>query len=204
SLDINGTLPDVPYYIDSPLSEKATQVLKDHPDVYNPEVKEVQKIDQDIFGFKNLKFIANVDESKALNDDPRPCVIISSSGMAEAGRVKHHIKNNINNNKNTILMVGYAEPNSLAGRLMAGKPYVSIFGKEYDVRAEVRSIKSMSAHGDYEDLLKFLSCQDPAEVKSVFLVHGELPVQKRFRDKIMEKGFTDVQIPERHEEVNLL
>ena len=203
SLDLDGTLPDVPYYIDSPLSEKATQVLKDHPDVYNPEVKEVQKIDQDIFGFRNLKFIANVDESKALNDDPRPCVIISSSGMAEAGRVKHHIKNNIKNPKNTILMVGYAEPNSLAGRLIAGKPHVSIFGEEYEVKAEVRSIKSMSAHGDYEDLLKFLSCQDPAEVKSIFLVHGELPVQENFKEKILEKGFKDVQIPERHQEVEL-
>jgi metallo-beta-lactamase family protein len=203
SLDLDGTLPDVPYYIDSPLSEKATQVLKDHPDVYNPEVKEVQKIDQDIFGFRNLKFIANVDESKALNDDPRPCVIISSSGMAEAGRVKHHIKNNISNHRNTILMVGYAEPNSLAGRLIAGKPHVFIFGEEYEVKAEVRSIKSMSAHGDYEDLLKFLSCQDPAEVKSIFLVHGELPVQENFKEKILEKGFKDVQIPERHQEVKL-
>ena len=203
ALDLNGNLPDVLYYIDSPLSEKATQVLKDHPDIYNPDVKETQKIDHDIFSFKNLKFIQSVEESKALNDDPRPCVIISASGMAEAGRVKHHIKNNIGNQKNTILMVGYCEPNSLGGRLLDGQPFVRIFGDEYDVRAEVRSIRSMSAHGDYEDLLKFVSCQDPALVKSVFLVHGELPVQQRFREKLLEKGFADVQIPERHQEVHL-
>jgi metallo-beta-lactamase family protein len=171
SLDLKGTLPDVPYYIDSPLSEKATQVLRDHPDVYNPEVAEVQKIDDDIFGFANLRFIQSVEESKALNDDPRPCVIISASGMAEAGRVKHHIRNNINNHKNTILMVGYCEPNSLGGRLLAGQPFVKIFDEEYDVKAEVKSIQSMSAHGDYQDLLKFVSSQDPALVKTVFLVH---------------------------------
>jgi metallo-beta-lactamase family protein len=203
SLDLNGTLPDVLYYIDSPLSEKATQVLRDHPDIYNPEVKEVQKIDHDIFGFKNLKFIQTVAESKALNEDPRPCVIISASGMAEAGRVKHHIKNNINNHKNTILLVGYCEPNSLGGKLLAGKPFVTIFGDEYDVKAEVRSIKSMSAHGDYNDLLKFVSCQDPAAVKTLFLVHGEYAVQQRFREKLLEKGFKNVEIPERHQEFRL-
>lgn len=203
SLDLKGTLPDVNYYIDSPLSEKATQVLKDHPGVYNPEVKEVQKTDHDIFNFKGLKFIQSVEESKALNNDPRPCVIISASGMAEAGRVKHHIKNNIGNQKNTILMVGYCEPRSLGGRLIAGQPVVSIFGEEYDVRAEVRSIKSMSAHGDYEDLLKFVSCQDPAKVKTIFLVHGEYDVQQNFREKLLEKGFKNVVIPQRHQSADL-
>ena len=204
TLDLKGTLPDVPYYIDSPLSEKATQVLRDHPDVYNPEVVEVQKIDDDIFGFKNLRFIQSVEESKALNADPRPCVIISASGMAEAGRVKHHIRNNINNHKNTILMVGYCEPNSLGGRLLAGQPFVRIFDEEYDVKAEVRSIQSMSAHGDYQDLLKFVSSQDPAAVKSIFLVHGEYAVQQHFREKLLEKGFANVQIPERHQEIDLI
>ena len=100
-------------------------------------------------------------------------------------------------------MVGYCEPNSLGGRLIAGQPFVSIFGEEYDVKAEVRSIKSMSAHGDYEDLLKFVSCQDPSAVQSVFLVHGEYDVQQRFREKLIDKGFADVQIPERHQRFDL-
>ena len=100
-------------------------------------------------------------------------------------------------------MVGYCEPNSLGGKLLAGKPFVQIFGEEFSVQAEVRSIKSMSAHGDYEDLLRFLSCQDPALVKKVFLVHGELDVQQKFRKKILEKGFKSVQIPERHQEVEI-
>jgi metallo-beta-lactamase family protein len=203
ALELRGVLPDVPYYVDSPLSEKATQVLRDHPEVYNKDVKEVMKTDADPFGFKGLKFIQSTAESIALNNDVRPCVIISSSGMAEAGRVKHHIKNNINNQKNTILMVGYAEPNSLGGKLARGEKEVHIFGEQYQVNAEVQSIKSMSAHGDYEDLLHFISCQDPKYVKKLFLVHGEYEVQQHFADKLREKGFADVEIPYQHEKVVL-
>ncbi|WP_423147568.1 MBL fold metallo-hydrolase RNA specificity domain-containing protein [Rubrolithibacter danxiaensis] len=201
ALELRGTLPDVQYYVDSPLSDKATQVIKDHPEVYNNGVKEIMKKDEDPFHFKGLKFIQTVEESRALKDDPRPCVIISASGMAEAGRVKHHIRNNISNQKNTILMVGYCEPSSLGGRLIAGDKVVDIFGDEYDVVAEVCAIKSMSAHGDYEDLLHFLSCQDPQQVKKVFLVHGEYETQQRFREKILEKGFADVEIPYQHQQV---
>ncbi|HEY0897064.1 MAG TPA: MBL fold metallo-hydrolase [Sphingobacteriaceae bacterium] len=202
-LELRGLLPEVAYYVDSPLSGQATEVFKSHPDEYNHDVQEVMKVDHDPFSFKGLKFIESVEESRALNDDPRPCVIISSSGMAEAGRVKHHIRNNIGNEKHTILMVGYCEPRSLGGRLMAGAPVVEIFGEEYDVKAEVREIRSMSAHGDYEDLLNFLSCQDPKQVRQVFLVHGEPQVQERFREKVLEKGFGDVMIPDLHEKVAL-
>ncbi len=203
SLELKGILPDVPYYVDSPLSGKATQVLKDHPEVYNKEVQEVLTVDADPFAFKNLKFIEMVEESKALNDDPRPCVIISASGMAEAGRVKHHIKNSISNHKNTILMVGYCEPKSLGGHLIKGDKWVSIFGEEYQVMAEVKVIKSMSAHGDYEDLLHFLACQDPKEVKKVFLVHGEYEVQQNFAERIKTYGFKQVEIPDQHQKAEL-
>ncbi|TCD27446.1 MBL fold metallo-hydrolase [Pedobacter psychrodurus] len=198
-LELKGKLPDVLYYVDSPLSSKATEILKNHPEVYNNGVKETLKVDHDIFGFKGLRFIESVEESKALNADPRPCVIISSSGMAEAGRVKHHIRNNISNQKNTILMVGYCEPKSLGGRLIAGQKFVEIFRDEYEVKSEVRSIKSMSAHGDYEDLLQFLSGQDPAKVKQLFLVHGEYEVQQHFASKLKNAGFKNVAIPEYHQ-----
>jgi metallo-beta-lactamase family protein len=203
ALELRGVLPDVPYYVDSPLSEKATQVLKDHSEVYNRDVKEVMKVDADPFAFKGLKFIQSTIESIALNDDVRPCVIISSSGMAEAGRVKHHIKNNINNQKNTILMVGYAEPNSLGGRLARGEKEVYIFGDQYMVNADVQSIKSMSAHGDYEDLLHFISCQDSKLVKKLFLVHGEYEVQQHFAKTLKEKGFANIEIPYQHQKVVL-
>jgi metallo-beta-lactamase family protein len=198
ALELKGKLPDIAYYVDSPLSGKATQVLKDHPEVYNNGVKEVMKADTDPFAFRGLKFIESTVESKSLNTDSRPCVIISASGMAEAGRVKHHIRNNIGNEKNTILLVGYCEPSSLGGKLAAGQKVVHIFGEEYLVKAEVRSIKSMSAHGDYEDLLHLLACQDPAKVKTIFLVHGEYEVQQQFAKHLMEKGFGRIEIPERH------
>lgn len=203
SLELKGQLPNIPYYVDSPLSMEATQVLKDHPDVYNNGVKEVMKVDRDIFDFKGLRFIESVEESKALNDDPQPCVIISSSGMAEGGRVRHHIKNNISNHKNTILMVGYASPGSLAGRLIGGQKRVWLFGQDYDVIAEVRSIKSMSAHGDYEDLLQFLTGQDPTKVRQLFLVHGEYDVQLKFAERVRNAGFKNVAIPEYHQEFEL-
>ena len=203
SLEEQGKLPDINYYVDSPLSIKATQVLKDHPEMFNYNVKQLMKDDSDVFKFKGLRFIESVMESKALNTDTRPCVIISSSGMAEAGRVKHHIKNNIGNRKNTILLVGYCEPKSLGGRLMAGQPVVSIFGEKYQVNAEVRSIKSMSAHGDYADLIKFVSCQNPTEVKKIFLVHGDYDTQKNFREKLLNAGFDNIEIPELHQTIEL-
>jgi metallo-beta-lactamase family protein len=203
ALELKNQLPDIQYYVDSPLSLEATEVLKDHPEVYNNGVKEVMKTDHDIFGFKGLKFIESVQESKALNSDSRPCVIISSSGMAEGGRVRHHIRNNIGDRKNTILMVGYASPGSLAGKLLNGQRKVWLFGQEYNVLAGIRSIKSMSAHGDYEDLLQFLSGQNPAEVKRLFLVHGEYDVQQRFAERLHNAGFKNISIPEYHQEFEL-
>ncbi len=202
-LELKHQLPDVAYYVDSPLSAQATAVLKKHTEVYNQNVMKVLAVDHDIFAFKGLKFIESTEESKALNADPRPCVIISSSGMAEGGRVRHHIKNNIGNSKNTILMVGYCEPSSLGGRLIAGQKVVEIFREHYEVKSEVQSIRSMSAHGDYEDLLRFLSCQDPAKVKQLFLVHGEYEVQQKFAQRLKEKGFKNVSIPSQHEEFEL-
>ncbi|WP_276089350.1 MBL fold metallo-hydrolase [Pedobacter sp. JY14-1] len=196
ALELKGRLPDLAYYVDSPLSMQATQVLKNHPEAYNNGVKQLMKIDEDVFNFKGLKFIESVQESKALNTDGRPCVIIASSGMAEGGRVRHHIRNTIGNPKNTILMVGYADPGSLAGKLLAGEHSVWLFGEAHDVLADVRSIRSMSAHGDYEDLLKFLGCQDPEQVKQLFLVHGEYEVQQLFAQRLREKGFRNVAIPE--------
>jgi metallo-beta-lactamase family protein len=203
SLELKNKLPDVAYYVDSPLSMQATQVLKNHPEVYNNGVKQVMKVDDDPFSFKGLKFIESVEESRLLNQDPRPCVIISASGMADSGRVRHHIRTTISNQKNTILLVGYCDPKSLGGRLIAGEPVVRLFNEEYNVMAEVIAIKSMSAHGDYEDLLRFLSCQDPQFVRQVFLVHGDYEVQQQFAQRIIDKGFKHVAIPEYHEEFEL-
>ena len=199
SLELKGTLPNVKYFVDSPLSEKATMVVKAHPWNFNDKVQDVMKVDDDPFDFKGLRFVEDTEESINLNNDSSPMVIISSSGMAEAGRVKHHIKNNIENPNCTILLVGYAEPSSLAGRLKNGVNPVSIFGDYYQVNAKIESLQSMSAHGDQEDLLRFLSCQDSNKVKTIFLVHGELPVQNNFKHKLLSKGFKHIEIPKRHQ-----
>lgn len=203
ALELKGVLPDLPYFVDSPLAEQATQVLKNHPDVYNNSAKEVLKVDADPFSFKGLRFVATTQESIALDDDPRAMVIIAASGMAEAGRVRHHIKHYLGNEKNTIMIVGYCEPSSLGGRLARGAHEVEIFGEHLAVKAEIKVVKSMSAHGDYEDLLRFLSCQDPAKVKKVFLVHGEYETQQRFAERINAAGFAEVEIPGQHQRADL-
>jgi len=202
NLNLSDKLPKVPVYIDSPLSEKATLVVKSHPWSFNERVQEVMKNDDDPFDFPGLHFVEDAEESKSLNFRKEPCIIISASGMAEAGRVKHHIKNNIEESKNTILLVGYSEAGSLAGRLKAGVEMVSIFGEKFFVKAKIESVQSMSAHGDQNDLLQFISNQDPNRVKKVFLVHGDPDTQVIFKNKLMEKGYK-VEIPERHQSFEL-
>jgi len=150
-----------------------------------------------------LRYIQSVEQSKLLNFQNGPMVIISASGMAEGGRVKHHISNTIENSRNTILFTGYCEPRSLGGRLMAGEKEVGIFGMRHEVHAEIGAIRSMSAHGDYDDLCQWLACQDPRQVKKIFLVHGEYPVQEDFKQRLIKKGYMDVDIPERHYETGL-
>jgi metallo-beta-lactamase family protein len=193
-LELENRLPKVNYYVDSPLSLEATEVVRKHAENFNDTVKQVLQNDNDPFSFKGVNYIETVEDSKQINNDKSPCVIISSSGMAEAGRVKHHIKNNISDSKNTVLMVGYASPFSLGGKLLKGEKQVNIYGDDLKVQAEIGQMKSMSAHADYEDLLQFLSDQKPNEVKKVFLVHGEYDVQLQFANTLKEKGF-DVEIP---------
>ena len=144
-----------------------------------------------------------MDESKALNDLHQPCIIISASGMADAGRIKHHIANNIGDKRNTILIVGYCEPHSLGGKLMNGAKEVKIYGELFKVVAEIGTMRSMSAHGDYDDLCKFLSCQNPSLVKTLFIVHGEEDVQLEFQKRLLKKGFKNVMVPHLHEEFTL-
>ena len=202
-LENEHRLPDIPYYVDSPLSLEATKIMESYTEDFNPRVQKVLKSDQDPFNFKGLKFVKTVEESKSLNYRKDPMVIISASGMAEAGRVKHHISNNIENSRNSILMTGYCEPNSLGGRLKLHPKEVGIFGQIHEVHAEIGEIKSMSAHGDYEDLCQWLACQDPRQVKKLFLVHGDYDVQLDFKTRLISKGFLDVEIPARHTEVGL-
>ncbi|MBZ4192343.1 MBL fold metallo-hydrolase RNA specificity domain-containing protein [Niabella beijingensis] len=202
-LEAQRVLPKIPFYVDSPLSIEATDVVKRFPQYFNRQIQHVLKNDDDPFSFPGLTYIKSVDESKALNFKNGPMVIISASGMADAGRVKHHISNNIENSRNAIVMTGYCEPHSLGGRLLAGAREVGIFGIDHQVNAEIGQVRSMSAHGDYEDMSQWLACQDPQQVKQLFLVHGEPEVQLDFKQRLIKKGFRDVLIPERHFEIGL-
>jgi metallo-beta-lactamase family protein len=202
-LELENRLPELDYYVDSPLSVEATEVVKRYPHYFNKIIQNIMKSDRDPFSFKGLRYIKTVEQSKQLNFQNGPFVIISASGMADAGRVKHHISNNIENSRNTILMTGYCEPRSLGGRLLAGAKEVGIYGVQHQVNAEIGSIRSMSAHGDYEDLSQWLACQDARKVKKLFLVHGEYDVQLDFKQRLIKKGYMDVEIPERHYEIGL-
>ena len=202
-LEVENRLPGLPYYVDSPLSIEATEIVKKYPQYFNRTIQKILQSDLDPFSFKGLKYIKSVEHSKLLNFQDGPMVIISASGMAEAGRVKHHISNNIENSHNTILLTGYCEPRSLGGRLMAGAKEVGIFGVKHEVHAEVGAIRSMSAHGDYEDLSQWLACQNNRAVRRMFLVHGEYEVQQEFKQRLIRKGFMDIEIPEKHYEIGL-
>ena len=202
-LELEGRLPKVDYFLDSPLSTSITEVVKNYPQYFNKAIQKVLQSDDDPFQFKGLHYIRSVEESKELNYRNQPCVIISASGMADAGRVKHHISNNVENSRNAILMTGYCEPNSLGGRLLAGQKEIGIYGVQHQVNAEIGGIKSMSAHGDYEDMRQWLACQHKEDVKKLFLVHGEFDVQQDFRNWLIGKGFKDVEIPAPHGEIGL-
>jgi metallo-beta-lactamase family protein len=202
-LEVENRLPDLDYYVDSPLSIEATMIVKKYPQYFNKTIQKLMQSDKDPFAFKGLRYVQTVEQSKQLNFQNGPMVIISASGMADAGRVKHHISNNIENSRNTILLTGYCEPRSLGGRLMAGEKEVGIYGVKHEVNAEIGAIRSMSAHGDYEDLCQWLACQDMKQVRKLFLVHGEYQVQQDFKQRLLKKGFTDVEIPEQHFEIGL-
>ena len=202
-LELENRLPDLNYFVDSPLSIKATDTVKKFPLYMKESVQKVIESDADPFSFKGLKYIHTAEESRALTDSHGPCVVIAASGMAEAGRVRYHIRSTIGSISNTIMIVGYCEPQSLGGELAAGSKNVYIMGDHYEVHADVVMVQGLSAHGDYNDLLHFLACQDALKVKNLFLVHGEYNVQEQFAQRLLTKGYGNVSIPEQHSEVEL-
>ena len=196
-----GKLPRIDVYVDSPLSVNATEIFRLHTDGMNDDVKELMKHDSDPFGFNSLHYIKKLEESKALNTINKPCIIISSSGMLEAGRVKHHVANNISNPRNTILIVGYCTPSSLGARIQEpGLREISIFGNVHSVKARIARIEAFSGHGDYNEMITFLKCQDATSVKKTFLVHGEYSTQQFYKNELEKIGFDNVEIPQAGEE----
>ena len=196
-------LPDIDVFVDSPLSVSATNIMRLHEECFNDDIKKFMEKDKDPFGFDRLQYIQSVEASKALNVRNKTCIIISASGMMEAGRVKHHIANNIENPKTTILCVGYCEPTTLGAKIMRGDKTVSIFGRPYTVRCDLRRIDSLSGHGDYNEMMRYIGCQSQAKVRRLFLVHGEEETQKHFAETLEEAGWRDVHIADFREEVEL-
>ncbi len=198
-----GLLPKIQIYVDSPLAVNATTIFRLHSECFNEEVMKVVETDDDPFGFNSLHYITSTNDSKQLNSFKKPCIIISASGMMEAGRIKHHLANNISNPKNTILVVGYCAPRTLGARLVNGEKIVSIFGNKYQVNAEIARIEAFSGHGDYNEMLSFLNCQDKPTIKKVFLVHGDYEAQLFYKDEMIKAGYQNIEIPEAMSEVTL-
>jgi len=199
-LELEHRLPELSYFVDSPLSAKATSVIKSYTDEYNDHLQNILKIDEDPFQFKGLKHVETVEESRQLAAYKEPCVIISASGTADAGRVKHHILSCVDEEPHAILMSGYCAASSLGGQLLNGASKVEIFGDSCSVLAEVGQLKSLSAHGDQDDLCRFVGCQDAEKVRTVFLVHGEYLVQQELSARLNRKGFEKVEMPSMHQE----
>jgi metallo-beta-lactamase family protein len=194
-METEGILPHIKVFVDSPLSINATDVMRAHPECFNDSMIKYMEKDADPFGFKKLHYVQDVEESKKINSIKEPCIIISASGMIEAGRIKHHVANNISESKNTILIVGYAEPSSIGGKIRSGASVVKIFGEEFVVNADVIVLDSYSAHADYEEMFTYFECQDISKIKKVFLVHGEYETQLNFKEKMLDKGFRNITIP---------
>jgi metallo-beta-lactamase family protein len=196
-------LPKVDIFVDSPLAVNATNIFRMHRDCFNKDVLAVMETDPDPFGFNNLYYIMDVRDSKKLNEIKKPCIIISASGMMEAGRIKHHLANSIENPRNTILVVGYCAPPTLGARILRGDKRVSIFGTEYSVNATIERIESYSGHGDYQEMMDFLNCQDKSFLKGMYLVHGEHEAQLFYKTKLENNGFSHIEIPAQGDEVML-
>ena len=189
------TLMKTPVYVDSPLAISATEVFSDNMDLFDEETKEEMAKGDNPLEFPGLQFTKTADKSKALNEDPKPSIIISASGMCEVGRIKHHLKHNLWNPKSTILFVGYQAPGTLGYNIVNGAKTVKIFGEEIAVNARIEYIEGYSGHADQELLMNFIY-SFIKKPKHIFLVHGEPESQDILRDKIESDTGLGVTIPE--------
>lgn len=190
-----GKLPRVPVFVDSPLAVSATEVFINHPECFDEQVNRYMAEDENPFGFKNLQYVRSAEASKALNSMHEPAIIIASSGMMNAGRIRHHLFNNLENRRNTLLIVGYCSPDTTGGEIRDGANAVNLFGEWKQVLCEVEIMDSFSAHGDRVEMAAVLEPQR-GQAKRIFLVHGTLDRQEKWRDFLMEKGFSGIEIPE--------
>jgi metallo-beta-lactamase family protein len=189
-------ISDLPIFVDSPLASAVTEVFKKHTEDWDPGACAFYSRGVDAFGWKRLRYTATVEESKALNDLHMPYMVISASGMCEAGRILHHLKNGIEDPRNLVLITGYQAANTLGSKLVAREPEVNIFGEPMRVRAQIESIDSLSGHADQQELLDWMAPVAPT-LKKVFLVHGEPDAMTVLKGKIEERYKLEVVMPKR-------
>jgi metallo-beta-lactamase family protein len=198
-----GRVCDLPIYVDSPMARKATRVFLAHPECFDAETRHAFETQEGApFGFKRLRYVSSVEESKALNDVKVPCAIISASGMCEGGRILHHLRHGLGNPKNTVLFVGYQAEHTLGRRLREGAEEVSVLGERIRPRAEMAGIDGFSAHADQGELVEWVARLDPMP-RRIFLVHGDLKPAEVLAERLRERTGADVMIPERGQGVDL-
>ena len=202
-LENEGAMPRIPVYVDSPLAVNATNVFIAHPECFDQDLRNYMRNDPEPFGFNKLNYIRKVELSKELNMHHEPMVIISASGMCEAGRILHHLRNNIEDPRNTVMMVGYCAEHTLGKRIIDQHEEVKIFGEKHPLRAEVAVMNHYSAHADEPGMIDFISHFDPSELKNIFLVHGDLKRQEKFKDALRIAGYDRVAIPNHGESFQL-
>jgi metallo-beta-lactamase family protein len=195
-------MPRIPVYVDSPLAVKTTEVFQAHRDAYDAEARALGRRGLDPFEFQGLYYIQDVQESKALNDLKMPFIVISASGMCEAGRILHHLRNTVEDPRNTVLITGFQAEHTLGRKILEGHQEIPIFGDPFRLRAEVVRLNELSGHADQSELLQWL---EPAAstLKRIFLVHGEPRQQGPLADAIEQKYKIPVTIPKRGESYNL-
>jgi len=200
-LMVNRDIPEIPVFVDSPLAINTTAVFRLHPEAYDAEIREFMLKEGDPFGFDSLRYTRSVEQSKELNFMRNPFIVISASGMAENGRILHHLRNRIEDPANTVLIVGWQAPHTLGRRIVEREPIVRIFGEEYHLRAQVEVINGFSGHADRNELLEWVSHIEKRP-RRTFLVHGEEEAALAFATALREEaGFEHVEVPEMHQQV---
>ncbi len=189
-LNDQGRIPKIPVYVDSPMAVNATAIFRVHQECYDQETRDAfLKHHENPFGFNEVRYITNVEESKRLNGLKEPAIIISSSGMCEAGRILHHLANNIENPRNTIMIVGFMAEHTLGRRIKEEQPEVKILGDYYKLRAEVVTMNAFSAHADYSEILEYIEQLNYKKLKGIFLVHGEPDAQSHLKSLLEAKHY---------------
>jgi len=192
----------VPVYLDSPLTIKVTEIFRLHPECFDEEIITLFDKHEDPFDFPELELIRSKEDSQQLNEQSGPMVIISASGMCEAGRILHHLRNNIGNPKNIILIVGFQAKHTLGRKIVEREPTVRIFGLEHDLEAEVRIINAYSGHADKDGLDRFAMASKES-LRNLFLVHGEPDQSEAMGARLASQGISEIRIPKRGEYFDL-